>query len=494
MPSRIRLLAAGAAGLFVVLGVCLALAVAGVGNSAAASAPPASTAPPLPTASALPVTAAGAPSGPPAPALSGNIPLAVAGLGGLPPNATPEQARPFFDTFSWQEFVALSWPVDPGAPRGTAREPANPAVFLGAAAGAQPVVWASYKADFELFDQGSQRPPAWDSPAIPVNPCGNVPAGTHVFTRVTKGDNLLQTSNQAFSYPLIDQNRAYVSYEVHFNRQQYELIRGADTAPASWLYLAKNLAAHEPVTMPASSPPSTPGALMVKAAWKVMGAGDDASRFYVVSALVYDPATKACSPQSMRLVGLHVVQKLAAFPEWIWSTFEQEDNVPPAVAAAGASAGASTHAAPRYSFNNGTPAPATVGGYADRPPVKAPQLQPPAQRKPVQVTRFNPIPASTAALSQRWKALLGGTVWRHYQLVFTQWPTNPGSFSTPEAGGIYPQASGAAFPVNGVTNTVMETYFQSQNDAAGAGGNSCMSCHYRAAQSDFSWSLMRDAH
>ena len=48
--------------------------------------------------------------------------------------------------------------------------------------------------------------------------------------------------------------------------------------------------------------------------------------------------------------------------------------------------------------------------------------------------------------------------------------------------------------VNGVTNAVMETYFQSQNDAAGAGGNSCMSCHYRAGQADFSWTLMRSAH
>ena len=45
-----------------------------------------------------------------------------------------------------------------------------------------------------------------------------------------------------------------------------------------------------------------------------------------------------------------------------------------------------------------------------------------------------------------------------------------------------------------MTNTVMETYFQAQNDAAGAGGNSCMSCHYRAGQADFSWTLMRDAH
>jgi hypothetical protein len=76
----------------------------------------------------------------------------------------------------------------------------------------------------------------------------------------------------------------------------------------------------------------------------------------------------------------------------------------------------------------------------------------------------------------------------------TQWPTEGQSFKTMEAGGVYPQDSGVAFPVNGVTNTVMETFFQAQNDAAGAGGNSCMSCHYRAGQADYSWSLMRGAH
>lgn len=45
---------------------------------------------------------------PPAPTLSGNLPLAVSIPSGV---TTPEQARPFFDTFSWQSFVALNWPA-----------------------------------------------------------------------------------------------------------------------------------------------------------------------------------------------------------------------------------------------------------------------------------------------------------------------------------------------------------------------------------------------
>ena len=101
---------------------------------------------------------------------------------------------------------------------------------------------------------------------------------------------------------------------------------------------------------------------------------------------------------------------------------------------------------------------------------------------------------STQGLNKTYQKLLAGTVWRHYQLVITQWPTEPGQFLVQNNGGVYPQDSGQPFPVNGAVNTVMETYFQSPADAAGAGGNSCMSCHYGADRSDFSWVLQGRAH
>ena len=114
----------------------------------------------------------------------------------------------------------------------------------------------------------------------------------------------------------------------------------------------------------------------------------------------------------------------------------------------------------------------------------------PAKRTPVQVTRLNAIPAtpagaSTQVLNAAWQAALRGTVWQYYELVTTQWPTLATPFATMESGGTYPEGSGTPFPQNGVTNTTMETYFQDATDAAGAGGNSCMSCHYRAGTIGF---------
>jgi len=428
------------------------------------------------------VTVPPLPPGFPTPVVSGNVPVTIP----LPnTNLTPEQARPFFDAFSWESFIALNWP-SAAAQRGTPSQPNSPDTFLKAGNGYQ-TVWGSYRDAMDLYDSGSQRPPEWNSPSTSLV-CKDVAANTKVFEMVAKGSTVLDDINQAFSYPLIDQFKNYAMFEVRFNETQYDFIRGQNGQESTYLYLLKNLI--NPIQMPAGGSSSGEGSTMLKAAWREMTSTDDQSRYYVITAQVYDPMSKQCSQKQMGLVGFHIVRKLKEFPEWIWSTFEQVDNV---------QRGHDAKPTTPISFNNGTANPQTQGGWANRPPSKSPNLQPLDQRVPVQVTRNNPIPttpqgASTIDVNNIYQKVLAGTVWQYYELVFTQWPSDPGSFKLMENGGIYPQGSGAAFPQNGVTNTVMETYFQSQNDAAGAGGNSCMNCHYKADSTDYSWSLKRRAH
>jgi hypothetical protein len=147
-------------------------------------------------------------------------------------------------------------------------------------------------------------------------------------------------------------------------------------------------------------------------------------------------------------------------------------------------------------LNNGTADPPTVGGWANRPDLK--REVPPDKRVKAQVTRLNPIPttpagASTVDINKFYRGLLAKTVWSNYQLVITQWPADPvpqNQFKPKENQGVYPVDAGSPFPVNNAVNTAMETFFQSQSDAAGAGGNSCMQCHYGAGDADFSWSLV----
>jgi hypothetical protein len=428
------------------------------------------------------------PQGFPAATVSGNVPLSVP----LPNNIqNPEQIRPWFDYFSWESFIALNWPAQTGA-RGVPNQPNNAGVFYGAAPGT-PVVWGTYKDSVELFGQGDNRPTPWDSYDEPVNPCQGAQPGQKMLTFLSKGNNPLMQTKQAFSYPLIDQHNNYVWYDIRYDQAQYNFVRGQDGDPTSWLYLLKNLAPKEPVQMPQSTAqPAVLGSMMIKAAWRVKSDKDDASRYYSTNALVYDPQTKQCTPTPVLLVGLHIAHKVSPFTEWVWSTFEQVDNVPPTTS------GTPPPPPPNgYSFNNGTNTPPTTGGFDYKPPLT---FEPdPSKRKPVQVTRVNAIPttpqgASTVEVNAYFQQLLKGTPWQYYQLVVTQWPFNFSQFTTMEQGGVYPQDAGGAFPVFGAVNTTMETYFQTQNDAAGAGGNSCMSCHYRADQSDFSWGLNRRAH
>jgi hypothetical protein len=302
-----------------------------------------------------------------------------------------------------------------------------------------------------------------------------------------KSGTLLQDVDQAFSYPLVDQNNNYVYYEIRFNADQYEFVRG------NGLYLSKNLMAAEmkaPIAMPISSAkPYRQGAVMLKAAWKQLASSDDLSRYYTVNARIYDTSQRqpVCRDVTMGLIAFHIGHKVDGFAQWIWSSFEQVDNVPN---------DDGSKPAGGMTLNNGTADPKTVGGWASRPDSK--HLVPPDKRVKAQVVRFNQIPTtpagqSTVDINRLYRKALANTVWANYQLVITQWPAAPvpqTQFKPKENQGVYPQDAGGPFPVNNAVNTAMETFFQSQSDAAGAGGNSCMQCHYGAGDADFSWSLV----
>lgn len=421
----------------------------------------------------------------PAPRLSPDIPPEVAFGPGV---TSPETARPFFDYFSWQSFVALNWPAAVGPDGRPVRGVPNTAAGAGVGDPGRRV-WESYKADWELFRPGGAEPTAWASydlnpPAAP-NPCGNV-GDSKMLAMVTKMDSVIDGINQAFSGPLLDQSRNYVRYEIHVNRAYYEKV--ADPSVRWYLFDRQSRDPNRPNVFP-------DGVIELKAAWKELVEGrDDSSRYYTVDALIVEPGTpRVCRPARMGLVGFHVANKVEHLREWVWSTFEQVDNVPEGPPTPGQ----------KYSLNNGTAAPASPNGFDHRPAAvnDAQPLPPPndPRREPVQVTRFTPVsPAGQAApttdeINAQWQQALAGTVWRFYKLVSTQWPTVPDGESfkvkrsalQPGSSGVFPQNSGLPFPADNVANVTMETYFQR--------GQSCMRCHYNASQDDFSFLLSERA-
>lgn len=427
----------------------------------------------------------------PAVVISGTIPSTVPIPSNAPPNATPEQVRPYFDWFSWESFIALNWPAS-GTGRGNPQGPGDPAIFTTMSNNTA-VTWGTYKANWELYDQYDKRPTPWNDYAVPYTPsvCPQAKATDRQMLMVTKGDTVLNDVNEAFSFPLFDQQSNPVYFEVRYNQAYYDFVRGVDATPTSWLYLAQNLPVDATQVPLPPNTTSTANAIMVKAAWRNLSGMQSTmrNRYYQVTAWVAQPGG-GCTQTLMGLVGYHIAQKTKEFPQWIWSTFEQVDNVPPRVDNTPSS------------FNNGTDNPSTgTQGFANRPTYTGPGQLPPTS-PPTQVVRLNPIPttpagASTVDVNNAFHAALPkNSPWQYYQLVITQWPTNPQRFRPPANRGVYPQDSGQPFPVDGAVNTTLETYFQSPQLTAGAFGNSCMSCHFNAGTGlrDYSWGFARRPH
>ncbi len=380
-----------------------------------------------------------------------------------------EENLPYFDSFSWREFIALTWParheqgwVEGYKPfyRGVPDQTAKYGEVSG------PVVFGTWKNDYEIFLPEGKEPARWDSFASP-SPC--VGPGTD-FLPLTPYVTVLGSFNKYHGFneagrgvdtgPLVDQSQYYVRFQTAINQIEYQYIR------SNKLYLRENLGSPEkPLKFPTTS-------IEIKAAWRIMDGvkPEQRKRFYVTNALVLNPVTGKCTPKDVGLVGLHIINKTGQFPNWVWSTFEQVDNVPAIADETPVSAGP-------YSFNNPSQAQvlSTVGKPIDKcnPPVEPPQTTPVLNPAPAQVIRRQPIAKSTQDTNKAFhnairayrksQGLEEASVWENYILTLTQWPTGGGKDTFPNKD--IPQ------PAKNTANTTMETWFQNSKVTT------CMNCH-----------------
>jgi hypothetical protein len=377
---------------------------------------------------------------PPVPSVSSSaVPADVCVPANLPGNPIA-----FFDDYSWKAFIALVWPALAGQ-RGTPDPNAK-------AGGSGPLVFETYKSLDEVFHTDGTAPSAWNSFDPPAeNPC-NIQTGFNdmVLAAFSKYSNLGQAGFGALVGPLIAQNRTYVRFMTGFDQTEFNQILSNN-----W-YLRTNL--------PAAGLTFNTGSLDVKSSWMEMTGVAHPERYYTRTAWVMDPANGKCSQKTVGLVGLHIVQKTPSGPQWIWSTFEQIDNVPPG-------------SGMNFNDGSGTPMPTANPYTVDPLPLPTP--------KPYNVTRVRPIHDSTRKTNTAYQSLLANTPWRYYQLVMTQWPlvpNSPATFATPQN----------TFPGNNATtafaNTTMETFDQTTVFTG------CMGCH-AATQTgtDLVWALKNHA-
>ena len=398
--------------------------------------------------------------------------------------STRQDPYPTFDNFAWRAFIALNWPS-----LADARNRGEPdrAKTLGDPG---PRVWETFKSRYELFQVDPDGKPIAPSPWASYdgrNPCG---AGFDYRVKTLASFTPYAEFNQPgftlgeFLNPLVAQNRTYTRYEIRLNEPEYDAIAGAGWSEG------RNLPDEQhPANLPV-------GSIAIKASWRLMTDADTPAmraRYYVVEdAEVVDVAKSAeagrvvCSKADVGLVGFHIMVKTRYRPQWLWSTFEHVDNVPPAGEGEAREPDARDAGAPYSYFDASKPdLRLPLLGSPESEPVSMknpPRLDP----EPMQVRRRHPVHPSTMALNRAYWALSGikGTVWEHYMLVASQWPTlpvppgpqNDGRFfpgltvdpNTPRE--TYQSSDPAAENKENLANTTLETYLQ---DAP----SSCMACH-----------------
>jgi hypothetical protein len=126
---------------------------------------------------------------------------------------------------------------------------------------------------------------------------------------------------------LVDQNGHAVFYATHMNADFVKFVKDNQLTNLQKLHDA-------PADLKFPK-----GSLELKSSWKIVQKGEDTTKFFTTQAVIpllklaadgktIEVDTKTTQPQTVALLGLHVVGVVDGHPEFIWATFEHDDNAP----------------------------------------------------------------------------------------------------------------------------------------------------------------------
>lgn len=446
-----------------------------------------------------------------------------------------DEVQRLFEILSWQNFVALNWPRDA---KGTAQPSIN--------AAGDPT-WIKWKESYEVYLPDGAKPAPWGVQTYPPHFKPKKTEKARILFRASKAAaqhaNIDDEVDQAFTAPIWDQNGNMVRYEILLNEQEFDYLVSNELYNLDGQIAFSK--AKKTVAFPAASRDKV-GAIELKLAWKIIDSKKDiAQRFITQQAYVLNDDS-TYSKALVGLVGMHISLKTQSSPQWIWATFEHVDNLEanPLIKVNGKRL-APLFYDPDCAICPINRSPNTIGDYSNNPTQNKNQIQ-----------RVLPIPAATQQLNQQVQALLAqqNTTMQYYQLIGTQWPTDPNAkpypvtqhnaAKPPQLPDAVTNKSGGKPTPTYLTNMIMETYFQgSTNGGADVtqynttianatawhqidqfqtygnvnylifGTEGCMGCHYSAsiaagkkivngkpvaipgasATADFSWLLTQKA-
>jgi hypothetical protein len=385
------------------------------------------------------------------------------------------EAHRLFGTLAWQAFIALNWP---------ANDRGLPDLKHGISDNTQWRIWDYWRPAGSVFKPDGSQPDLWNRARQPAKGLRSFANTRHSISLTGARDNF-----EAFTGPLVDQYGKWARFEIRINREEFDYIVKNELYNQEGQAVFSQKETANVVQLPLNAD-KRHGAIEIKLAWKELNEKDDASRFYTHE-LEVTPSEPDAKPKVIRvgLVGMHVAMRTRSSPEWIWSTFEQIDNVR-SNPQPGGKRSTPSFVDPSYSGADFNVQPAKNAAFVYGKLVKA---SPPAATTwiesltttPVQVKRIvlppapdlNPLDdqlgAVTKALNGEVQSLLGDqhSVFQYYELIDVQWPLHPSAPSVAGGEGSAPlslrfKTPGEMIPTF-LINTTMETYFQGGDQPAG---------------------------
>jgi hypothetical protein len=274
--------------------------------------------------------------------------------GGGAPNATLQQAA----AFAWQEFIALNWPAVNQTGGANQRDFPDTGCKFGDSKCTTPLVWQTFRSKVEIFPGQGNAPGypgvvpndasfGYDAlpsyvygPATPAPPCAAPPPPptSTAWINLDETDQISLDSMYAGSAPTqVTGNSApqLIRFMAKANRVEYVYIarnKWFAGPPGNIRTATKNFLATNQTSPPAGSDQyvSLPnGTIEIKAGWRVLNPTElNSHRFATATARYYENPNSPCYRQdTFGLVALHIIQKTASAPYFIYATFEQADNI-----------------------------------------------------------------------------------------------------------------------------------------------------------------------
>ncbi|MGI8640814.1 MAG: hypothetical protein ACR2MG_12825 [Pyrinomonadaceae bacterium] len=450
-----------------------------------------------------------------------------------------------FNENSWQSFVAIFYPRDKDG------KPMPKFTDEGKA------TWLGWKESFQVYRCDGSVPTPWGSKrtddclkdsSIVDDTDARLLLSSNTPTHRSKSKNIADETDQAFAGKLFDQNGNVVVYEVLMNEAEFDyLVTNKLYNINGQIDFSKNGTI---ANFPAGDYSTNKvGAIEIKFAWKILTENDHKERYFQSKGYVVDEKTQKLVKKDLGMIGFHISQKTPTGSQWVWSTFEQIDNLAqnviekdgkktvihpsltdPDCEMCPVNIDVTNHGT-TFAFNK-----SSTGDYWTVSGDTKDEYYASSNVMKTQAKRMVAIPARVRQINDKMQAYFKSqnSVFQYYQLIDTQYPLdqkippapNPGM--TPSQTPVLPQSvvnkPGGNPNLAFLTNISMETFFQNGNQTADNfveadnvpspitvfGTESCMSCHSSAGiyngisngkfvtgnqlSGDFSWLLSQKAH